>query len=63
MMPRRKGDSMGELTDKIKGTIKETIGEMKQKSDDPETQAKGKKEEIEGKLDKAKGDVKGKLDV
>ena len=54
---------MGELLDKTKGMIKEAIGEVKQQSDDPETRAKGKKDEIEGKIDRAKGEVKGKFDI
>lgn len=52
---------MGELTDKIKGTIKEALGEAKQHSDDPKTRADGKLQELEGKADKAKAKVKGAL--
>jgi len=50
---------MGEMTDKIKGNVKETIGEAKQKSNDPETRAEGTAQKIDGKTDKAKGEVKG----
>jgi uncharacterized protein YjbJ (UPF0337 family) len=52
---------MGELTDKIKGTVKEALGEAKQHSDDPKTRAKGTLQKIEGKADKAKGDIKGAM--
>lgn len=52
---------MGELTDKIKGTVKEAIGEVKQKSSDPETRAEGTAQKVDGKIDKAKGTVKGAL--
>jgi uncharacterized protein YjbJ (UPF0337 family) len=52
---------MGELTDKIKGTVKEVLGEAKQHSNDPETQAEGTAQKLDGKFDKAKGTVKGAL--
>lgn len=52
---------MGELTDKIKGTVKEALGEVKQQSSDPKTRAKGVAQELEGKADKAKGAVKGAM--
>ncbi|RJY08363.1 CsbD family protein [Aurantiacibacter aquimixticola] len=52
---------MGELTDKIKGNVNEAVGEMKQKSDDPETRAKGDKQEAKGKAQQFKGEVEGKL--
>lgn len=52
---------MGELTDKIKGTVKEALGEARQQSDDPKTRAKGVAQEFEGKADKAKGEIKGAL--
>ena len=54
---------MGSMTDKIKGNVKEAVGELKQKSEDPETRAKGKKNELDGKIDQAKGEVKDKLDI
>ncbi|MDP5104068.1 MAG: CsbD family protein [Erythrobacter sp.] len=50
---------MGELTDKIKGTVKEALGEAKQHSNDPETRAEGTMDKLDGKIDKAKGSVKG----
>ncbi len=52
---------MGELTDKIKGNIKEALGEAKQHSNDPETRAEGAAQKLDGKFDKAKGSVKGAL--
>ena len=52
---------MGELTDKIKGEVKEAIGKIKQHSDDPETRDEGAAQEVEGKGDKFKGKVKGAL--
>ncbi|MCL9998512.1 MAG: CsbD family protein [Erythrobacter sp.] len=50
---------MGEFTDKAKGAVKETIGEAKQRSSDPETRNEGRKQELEGKGDRLKGEVKG----
>jgi uncharacterized protein YjbJ (UPF0337 family) len=52
---------MGELTDKIKGNIKEALGEAKQHSNDPETRAEGTAQKVDGKIDKAKGSVKGAM--
>ena len=52
---------MGEFTDKVKGSVKETIGEAKQNSRDPETRAEGRAQKIDGKTDKVKGSVKGAL--
>lgn len=52
---------MGEFTDKAKGAAKEAIGKVKQHSSNPETRAEGRAQEVEGKLDKAKGSVKGAL--
>ncbi|HSF12464.1 MAG TPA: CsbD family protein [Erythrobacter sp.] len=52
---------MGELTDKIKGAVKEVLGEAKQHSNDPQTQAEGTVQKIDGKFDKTKGAVKGAL--
>ena len=40
---------MGELTDKVKGSVKETVGEAKQNSRDPETRAEGRAQKIDGK--------------
>lgn len=52
---------MGEFTDKAKGAAKEAVGEIKQQSANPETRAKGRAQETEGKIDRAKGSVKGAL--
>lgn len=52
---------MGELTDKIKGNVNEVIGKVKQKSSDPETQAKGVAQELKGKAQQAGGEIKGAL--
>ena len=45
---------MGEFTDKAKGAAKETIGEAKQHSRDPDTRAEGRAQEVDGKADKAR---------
>ncbi|WP_343343285.1 CsbD family protein [Sphingomicrobium sp. XHP0239] len=52
---------MGELTDKIKGNANEAAGEIKQESNNPETRAEGRNQEVKGKAQQAKGEVKGKL--
>lgn len=52
---------MGEFTDRAKGAAKEAIGEIKQRSSNPETRAEGRAQEVAGKLDKAKGKIKGAL--
>ncbi len=52
---------MGEFTDKVKGNAKEAAGKIKQQSNDPETRAEGRAQELEGKGDQAKGEVKGKM--
>lgn len=52
---------MGEFTDRAKGTAKEAIGDVKQNSRDPETRAEGRAQELDGKKDKAKGEVKGAI--
>ncbi len=52
---------MGEFTEKVKGNANEAAGEMKQKSDNPETRAEGKNQEVKGKAQQAKGEVEGKL--
>ena len=52
---------MGELVDKVKGNVNEAIGKAKQKSNDPETRAEGKGQEIKGKAQQVKGSVKGAL--
>lgn len=50
---------MGELTDKAKGTANETIGNVKQQSDDPTTKAEGEAQETKGEFQNLKGEVKG----
>jgi uncharacterized protein YjbJ (UPF0337 family) len=52
---------MGELTDKIKGNVNEAIGRTKQQSDDPDTRDEGLGQEIKGKAQELKGDVKGAI--
>ena len=52
---------MGELTDKIKGNVNEAAGKMKQHSDNPETRAEGKNQEVKGKAQQLAGKVKGAL--
>ncbi len=52
---------MGEFTDKAKGAAKEVAGGIKQQSGNPTTRADGRALETEGKVDKAKGSVKGAL--
>ncbi|MEG3123066.1 CsbD family protein [Sphingomonas sp. GB1N7] len=52
---------MGELTDKIKGNVNEAIGKVKQHSDNPETRDEGAEQEAKGKAEQLKGKVKGML--
>ena len=52
---------MGELTDKIKGNVNEAVGRAKQQSDDPETRNEGAGQEIKGKAEQLKGDIKGAI--
>lgn len=52
---------MGELTDKIKGNVNEAIGKIKQNSNDPETKADGKVQELKGKTQQIVGKIKGTL--
>jgi len=52
---------MGELTDKIKGNVNEAVGRAKQQSDDPDTRDEGAGQEIKGKAEQLKGDVKGAI--
>lgn len=51
--------------DQAKGTIKKTVGKMKEKlgrkSGDPELQDEGTADRAEGSLQKAKGDLKDKI--
>ncbi len=56
---------MGELTDKIKGTVNEAIGNVKEAvgkhTDNDKLVAEGEAQQLEGKGDKVKGSVKGAL--
>lgn len=52
---------MGKLTETIKGTTNEAIGNLKQKSNDPETQAEGRAQELKGEAQKVKGKVQGAM--
>lgn len=52
---------MGELKDKIKGTVNEAIGSAKQQSNDPDTQNEGAGQELKGQFQQVKGAVKGAL--
>ena len=52
---------MGELKDKVKGTVNEAIGDAKQQSDDPETRKEGEGQELKGQFQQVKGAVKGAL--
>ena len=52
---------MGELTDKIKGNVNEALGKAKQQSSDPDTRDEGAGQEVKGKFEQLKGDVKGAI--
>ncbi|VVT11368.1 conserved hypothetical protein [Sphingomonas sp. EC-HK361] len=52
---------MGELVDKIKGNVNEAIGKAKQHSDNPDTKADGAAQEAKGKAQQLGGKVKGAL--
>lgn len=52
---------MGEFIDKVKGHTNEAIGKLKQESSNPETRAHGISQEMKGKGQQMKGDIKGKL--
>jgi uncharacterized protein YjbJ (UPF0337 family) len=52
---------MGEITDKIKGNVNEAVGRAKQESGDPATRDEGAGQEIKGKAEQLKGDVKGAI--
>ncbi|MBB4639824.1 CsbD family protein [Rhizorhapis suberifaciens] len=52
---------MGELKDKAKGNVNETLGKVKQKSGNPNTRQEGRAQEVKGKGQQFKGEVKGKL--
>lgn len=50
---------MGELIDKVKGATNEAIGNVKQKSSNPETRGEGKAQERKGEAQKLSGSIKG----
>ncbi|MET3711121.1 uncharacterized protein YjbJ (UPF0337 family) [Sphingomonas trueperi] len=52
---------MGELTDKIKGNLNELAGKVKQHSDNPDTKADGAAQEAKGKAQQLGGKIKGAL--
>ena len=52
---------MGELTDKIKGNVNEAVGKAKQHSGDSDTRAEGTAQEAKGKGQQLEGKVKGAL--
>ena len=52
---------MGELTDKIKGNVNEAVGRAKQESRDPDTRDEGAGQELKGKAQQLKGDIKGAI--
>ena len=52
---------MGKLIDKAKGNLNEAAGKLKQGSADPDTRDKGKAQELAGKGQQLKGQVKGLL--
>jgi uncharacterized protein YjbJ (UPF0337 family) len=57
----KRRNSMGELTDKIKGNVNEAIGKAKQHSNDADTKAEGAAQELKGKAQQVAGTVKGAL--
>ena len=52
---------MGELTDKIKGNVNEAVGRAKQESDNPDTRDEGAGQELKGKGQQVKGEIKGAI--
>lgn len=52
---------MGELIDKTKGIVNESIGKAKQHSNDGKTRREGAAQEMKGKTQKVAGAVKGAL--
>ncbi|MEN3749231.1 CsbD family protein [Sphingomonas sp. HF-S3] len=52
---------MGELVDKIKGNVNEAIGKAKQESNNPDTRADGAAQEAKGKAQQLGGKIKGAL--
>ena len=52
---------MGELKDRIKGNVNEAVGRAKQQSDDPDTRDEGAGQELKGKGQQVKGEIKGAI--
>jgi len=52
---------MGELKSKVEGNVNEAIGKAKKQSNDPETRAEGRGQEVKGKAQQAKGEVQGAI--
>lgn len=52
---------MGELSEKAKGLANETVGKVKQQSNDPATRAEGHAQERKGEVQNLKGKVEGAL--
>jgi uncharacterized protein YjbJ (UPF0337 family) len=52
---------MGEFADKIKGNVNEALGKARQRSDDPDTRSEGAGQELKGKAQQLKGDIKGAI--
>ena len=52
---------MGELTEKAKGLANQTVGTIKQQSNDPETRAEGTAQKAKGQAQNLKGEVEGAL--
>ena len=52
---------MGELKDRIKGNVNEAVGRAKQQSDDPDTRDEGAGQELKGKGQQIKGELKGAI--
>ena len=52
---------MGKLIEKVKGNVNEAVGKAKQQSNDPETRAEGRNQELKGKAQQLKGKVQGML--
>ena len=50
---------MGELTDKIKSTVSNAVGNAEQESDNPDVRAEGDRQELKGDLQDKKGSVEG----
>jgi uncharacterized protein YjbJ (UPF0337 family) len=50
---------MGEIKDRLKGNTNQTIGDMKQQSDDPDTRDEGAAQKLKGVGQEFKGKVKG----